>query len=115
LEKRAFLNDKFAPIGLDILYKQQISNVLQKYLTVYYDETGNYFYYPIKMGTKSGSDDTVQHDCGIIYTPKSTIIIGALTKNMFRPDAEELISRFAELAVLYFDPESLVKTYKKHD
>jgi len=113
LEKRAFLSDEFASIGLDILSKQQISNTLQKYITIYYDKTGNWFNYPIKLGTKSGSDDTVKHDCGIIYTPKSTIIIGALTKNMYTPDAEELIGRFAELAVLYFDPESLVKTYKQ--
>jgi hypothetical protein len=114
LEKRVFLNDQFASVGLDILSKQQISNVLQKYITTYYDETGHWFYYPIKLGTKSGGDDTVAHDCGIIYTPKSTIILSILTKNMYTPDANELISRFAELTVQYYDPESLVKTFTKN-
>jgi beta-lactamase class A len=115
LEKRSFLREEFALIGLDILSKQQISDNLQKYATYYYDENGNCFRYPIKMCTKSGWDDTVKHDCGIIYTPKSTIILGILTKNMYTPDAAELIGRFAELSIQYFDPESLVKTYKNED
>ena len=63
------------------------------------------------MGTKSGSDDTVAHDCGIIYTPpKSTIILSVLTKNIYTPNAKELISRLAEQTDRYLDPESLEKT-----
>ena len=112
LEKREFLNEEFSAIGLDILLKQQITNTLQKYITSYWNDEGTWFRYPIKVGSKSGRDSTVEHDCGLIYTPNATIALTVLTNKVHTPDAIELIGRVAELAVKYFDPGALEKTFK---
>ena len=115
LEKRSYLNEEYASIGIDILMKQQLLNKLPNFIHNYWDDKGIWYKYPIKTATKSGEDDTVEHDCGIIYTPKSTIILSVVTKGTYPPAGIEYIGRMAELAVKYFDPESLVKTYKKED
>ena len=113
LEKRSFLNEEYASIGLDMLFKQQLKDKIPKYISHYWDNEGNWFNYPIKTATKSGQDDTVEHDCGIIYTPKSTIILSVLTKGTYPPSGVEYIRSMAELAVKYFDPDCLEKTYKQ--
>ena len=112
LEKRSFLDEEYASIGLDILRKQQLKDKIPKYINHYWDDEGNWFDYPIKTATKSGEDDTVEHDCGIIYTPRSTIILSVLTKGTYPPSGIEYIRRIAELAVKYFDPDCLEKTFK---
>ncbi|MCL2703475.1 MAG: class A beta-lactamase-related serine hydrolase [Defluviitaleaceae bacterium] len=111
LEKRAYLNGEFAAIGLDILLKQQITRTIQKYICDYWDDEGNWFHYPVKVGSKSGRGDAVEHDCGIIYTPESVIVLSVLTRGICAPAAVEMIGRLAELAVRYFDPGCLKKIY----
>jgi len=113
LEKRTFLNYEYSSIGMDMLLKQQLKDKIPKYISHYWDNEGNWYDYPIKTATKSGEDDTVEHDCGIIYTPNSTIILGVMTKNTYPPSGIEYIRRIAELAVRYFDPDCLEKTYKQ--
>ncbi|MCL2006595.1 MAG: class A beta-lactamase-related serine hydrolase [Treponema sp.] len=113
LEKRTYLNEEHAKIGLDILLKQQIKYKIPKYITSYWNDEGEWFSYPIKTATKSGETSKVEHDCGIIYTPNSTIILSVLTNGTYPPEGIEYIGRVAELSVRYFDSDCLTKTYKK--
>ena len=113
LEKRSFLNEEYASIGLDMLLKQQLKGKLPKYISSYWNDKGEPFKYPIKTANKTGETSVVEHDCGIIYTPKSTIILSVMTRGTYPPSGIEYIRRMAELAVRYFDPASLEKTYKK--
>jgi len=111
LEKRTFLNEEYASLGLSMLLNQQLKDKIPKYISHYWNDEGAWFDYPIKTATKTGEDDTVEHDCGIIYTPKSTIILSVMTKGTYPPSGIEYIRRMAELAVKYFDPECLQKTF----
>ena len=112
LEKRVYIKEEHAAIGLDILLKQQLTDLIPKQIKSYWDDDGVWYRYPIRVASKSGSDDRVLHDCGIIYTPKSTIILTVMTMGTYPPSASALINDVAKLAVEYFDPASLEKTFK---
>jgi beta-lactamase class A len=97
LETRAYLNEEYAAIAIDILLKQQLHS-LRRYICNYWDNEGNGYNFPVKVACKSGSVDAAEHDCGIIYTPKSVIAVSVLTEGLPPQAGKEFIGRVAELA-----------------
>lgn len=101
LARKTLLHPEDCDDAIDVLLRQQVNTKMPLKLADRFEYIFNEF--PIRVAHKTGDLMGIEHDVGIVFTPKDEIVLVILTEETDNKKGIEFVADLSKLIVDYFN------------